>query len=44
MTPASAIVPGPFLVRQNPAAGDDEPAWQIVARYDPLRSVRVVIP
>ena len=24
--------------------GDDEPAWQIVARYDPLRSVRVVIP
>ncbi len=43
-TPASAIVPGPFLVRPNPAAGDDEPAWQIVARYDPLRSVRVVIP
>jgi hypothetical protein len=41
---ASAIVPGPFLVRQNPATGDDEPDWQIVARYDPLRSVRVVIP
>ena len=41
---ASAIVPGPFLARQNPATGADEPAWQIVARYDPLRSVRVVIP
>jgi hypothetical protein len=41
---ASAIVPGPFLARRNPATGDDEPAWQIVARYDPLRSVRVVIP
>ena len=41
---ASAIVPGPFLVRQNPATGDDEPDWQIVARYDPSRSVRVVIP
>ena len=43
-TPASAVVPGPFLARQNPATGDDEPDWQIVARYDPLRSVRVVIP
>ena len=41
---ASAIVPGPFLARQNPDTGDDEPAWQIVARYDPSRSVRVVIP
>ena len=41
---AQAILPGPFLARQNPARGDDEPAWQIVARYDPLRSVRVVIP
>jgi hypothetical protein len=41
---ASAIVPGPFLVRRNPATGDDEPDWQIVASYDPLRSVRVVIP
>jgi hypothetical protein len=41
---ASAVVPGPFLVRQNPSTGDDEPAWQIVARYDPSRSVRVVIP
>ena len=41
---ASAVVPGPFLARRNPATGDDEPAWQIVARYDPLRSVRVVIP
>lgn len=41
---AAAIVPGPFLVRLNPSTGDDEPAWQIVARYDPLRSVRVVIP
>jgi hypothetical protein len=41
---ASAIVPGPFLVRRNPATGEDEPAWQIVARYDPLRSARVVIP
>jgi len=40
----SAIVPGPFLVRPNPEAGDDGPAWQIVARYDPSRSVRVVIP
>ena len=40
----STIVPGPFLVRPNPEAGDDGPAWQIVARYDPLRSVRVVIP
>ena len=41
---AAAIVPGPFLARQNPVTGDDEPDWQIVARYDPLRSVRVVIP
>jgi hypothetical protein len=41
---ASAIVPGPFLVRQNPATGDREPAWQIVARYDRSRSVRLVIP
>jgi hypothetical protein len=41
---ASAVVPGPFLARQNPATGDDEPDWQIVARYDPSRSVRVVIP
>ena len=41
---APAIVPGPFLVRPNPTTGDDEPAWQIVARYDPMRSVRVVIP
>jgi hypothetical protein len=41
---AQAIVPGPFLARQNPATGDDEPDWQIVARYDPSRSVRVVIP
>ena len=41
---ARAVVPGPFLVRQNPATGDREPAWQIVARYDPSRSVRIVIP
>jgi hypothetical protein len=41
---ASAVVAGPFLARQNPATGDDEPDWQIVARYDPSRSVRVVIP
>ena len=40
----STIVPGPFLVRPNPDASDDGPAWRIVARYDPLRSVRVVIP
>ena len=40
----SSIVDGPFLVRPNPAAGDDDPAWEIVARYDPSRSVRVVIP
>jgi hypothetical protein len=42
----SSIVEGPFLVRPNPssASDDDAPAWQIVARYDPSRSVRVVIP
>jgi hypothetical protein len=41
---ASAVVPGPFLVRNNASTADDEPAWQIVARYDPSRSVRLVIP
>ncbi len=40
----SSLVEGPFLARPNPADGDDAPAWEIVARYDPSRSVRVVIP
>jgi hypothetical protein len=35
------FVPGPFLVSE--AAGSDA-TWQVVARYDPSRSVRVVIP
>ena len=39
-----SIVKGPFLVRPNPAAVDGAPAWEIVARYDPSRSVRIVIP
>jgi hypothetical protein len=35
------VAPGPFLVRP-PAAGSS--AWTVVARYEPTKSVRVVIP
>jgi len=36
------VLEGPFLVRlTDPGSG---PPWEIVARYDPSRSVRVVIP
>jgi hypothetical protein len=45
--PASdGVTPGPFLVRPTDAARQAAgvPAWEIVARYDPPRSVRVVIP
>lgn len=39
-TPNDTVRGGPFLVRLT--GGD--PRWQVVARYDPSRSVRVVIP
>ena len=35
------VSPGPFLVR--PPAGDSS-LWEVVARYEPTKSVRVVIP
>lgn len=35
------VSPGPFLVRQ--LAGDPS-SWEVVARYEPTKSVRVVIP
>jgi hypothetical protein len=38
--PLDTVTSGPFLVR--PAA--DRAGWEVVARYDPSRSVRVVIP
>ena len=40
----SSIVEGPFLVRPTRPRATTTPAWEIVARYDPSRSVRVVIP
>jgi len=41
--PASdTVLEGPFLVGVTDP-GSDSP-WEIVARYDPFRSVRVVIP
>lgn len=42
--PFDPILAGPFLVRHLEPARPDDPAWEIVARYDPSRSVRVVIP
>jgi hypothetical protein len=38
---AGPVTPGPFLLA--PPTEDGGP-WQVVARYDPSRSVRVVIP
>ena len=40
----SAHRPGPVPRPTESGHEDDAPAWQIVARYDPSRSVRVVIP
>jgi hypothetical protein len=42
--PFDPILAGPFLVRRLQPVKGDGPAWEIVARYDPSRSVRVVIP
>ena len=39
-----AVSAGPFLVRRVERAGPGAPAWEVVARYDASRSVRVVIP
>ena len=36
-----AIIEGPFIVTTGPAGG---PAWEVLARYEPARSVRVVVP
>ncbi|HEY3336463.1 MAG TPA: hypothetical protein VGK16_14615 [Candidatus Limnocylindrales bacterium] len=35
------VSPGPFLVRQ---VADSPSSWEVVARYEPTKSVRVVIP
>ena len=42
--PFGAVIGGPFLVRPLAPGSPDDPDWEIVARYDPSRSVRVVIP
>ena len=40
------VTGGPFMVRATDVARQDAgaPPWEVVARYDPSRSVRVVIP
>jgi hypothetical protein len=38
------VSPGPFIVRAADPGGFRGPVWEVVARYDPSRSVRVVIP
>ena len=40
-TATDTVTEGPFLVAERPG---EEPRWEVVARYDPSRSVRVVIP
>lgn len=42
--PFDPVLVGPFLVRRLTPARADDPGWEVVARYDPSRSVRVVIP
>lgn len=39
-----AVLGGPYLVQRVTRETVGDPTWEVVARYDPSRSVRVVIP